>query len=265
MWAKVDEHIIAQVFTNRRVFIPPTMTRRAHAFPRGRRSIEQMPGDIRVVEFTSRVFKADVSDWFAASSDNTPCLLALCESTAPWLPGSEGHVITNFTTDEIEDANGKKKKVQTRIDLAKILRSILFACNGWPKRLGNQLFIDHSGEIFMLDTDNDVFAFLPCARRNQSGLSARTLKTATTYSVRRLFRARAPGALPLMRSPSPNGPEPQRVYNTRHIPKAGTRTAHSLNAFLPTSRSTGIATRRLLCGLALARSGAALPASARSS
>lgn len=64
-------------------------------------------------------------------------------------------MISNYTVQEIE-----KKQVLVPIHPAKIVKIILDICEGWPKRIGNRLFVIENDRPRFLMNHHDLFAFM---------------------------------------------------------------------------------------------------------
>lgn len=78
---------------------------------------------------------------------------------APATPQEGPATITNYETVFEDDDEGKPKPKQFALDVQDILATIARRCEGWPKRMGDSLLIDHQGNPFYLTTPDDLFGY----------------------------------------------------------------------------------------------------------
>ncbi len=78
--------------------------------------------------------------------------------------GEEGNdsfdQIANFESIEVENEDGSKSKVDIPIPILEIAESIFEHSDGWPKRVGNELFVLHNEESRQLKKPSSLFAWL---------------------------------------------------------------------------------------------------------
>jgi hypothetical protein len=259
-WSKLDHGILAQAFAKRKVYVLPDNDEAGtkHATEIAA-SLSRIATEIRIVHLPGLAVKEDVSDWFAAAPTNTAAvLMELCEATAKYDPDlvelagdATGHTITNFQTEEYEDEHGAAKKDFVRIPIKKIIRAVLYATNGWPKRLGRELFIDRGGEISFLNGNDAVFAHLH--EHAEIRWMDKTDSEGRNYVLRGELVCGLSHEAPCVDeiTETPMEPEPKRVYITRQLPKSGNSDGSHFAKLISFFRPASDADEALLCALAL--------------
>jgi len=141
-------------------------------------SLLPLASSVRVLELPGDGVK-DVSDWAAgggAASDLEE-LLRLSQDGSAYHP--EGAVarlcgvrldakqldaISNYASDVEEGPEGEREAYVAK-SIQDVVSEVKIVCNGWPRRLGESLFMDNDGEIHFLENRHALFAFL---KRNAS-------------------------------------------------------------------------------------------------
>lgn len=82
------------------------------------------------------------------------------QQSAPGDKKTTGGEITNFETIEIEDENGATIKTDKPIPILDIAKSIFDHSNGWPKRVGLELFVLENNDARNLKKPSSLLAWL---------------------------------------------------------------------------------------------------------
>lgn len=125
--------------------------------------LEKIARSVKVIKLPNVAEKGDVSDWLDQGGTreeldricSDPTLLEEATVDAP-----RRFKVSNFREDKEEDAEGKEQTVYHRLPIGEIVAGIFFGTDGWPKRLGVDLFYDREGTLAILDTESSLFAYL---------------------------------------------------------------------------------------------------------
>jgi 5S rRNA maturation endonuclease (ribonuclease M5) len=186
-WTKIDSTCL-EAFRDKHIYIIPDDDAPGYAYASTvAESITTIAATIHVIKLlvpTAKAFQKtnakpikDISDWIDSGGtvEELENLVASAPTYTEWfrthatgrlaVPGGAGGpvpggrlTITNYEIEE-QDTRDGVKKIYKRIELFDVVRSIRCIFNGWPKRLGNDLFIDHEGDCYFVQDEADLFAY----------------------------------------------------------------------------------------------------------
>jgi Toprim domain-containing protein len=105
----------------------------------------------------------DVSDWLDRGGtceelDHMAADPSFLEAAAETRAGRPH--IENYRKEEEPNSDGKIATVYYRLPIDEIVASVYFATDGWPKRLGSDLFYDQDGTLGLIESTDCLMAYL---------------------------------------------------------------------------------------------------------
>lgn len=171
-WGKIDATAV-EAFRGMDVLIVADKDRagRKHAGEVAT-ALDGVAAGVRVIEVPGDA--KDFSDWVAAGGGEAklPDLIALAvdgkayraaqdspppDAEQPAAAGEE-FALANYLLETEESAAGERQVFRAR-RISEILSDVRLICDGWPKRMGDSLFIDNEGRVHFLEKVPSLFGF----------------------------------------------------------------------------------------------------------